>query len=161
MTEQPARRLPRVRLAVPVALLLATSHSIQPGPVAGIGASTGSVAGSVRASPLLVTLGLSAGTAPVGRTIRAEAVVTNMGPAPLRALTVELRADRTGLAIRAPIVQVAQLKPGRSTTISWSVCGRAAGSYVLLAHVTAGGDSIDSAARLLEVVPSTRKGSCP
>ena len=120
------------------------------------GAGSGSVTGHVRASPLTITLTTSANATPTGGTIKAEARLSNLGTTTLRSISVELRADRTGLSIKGAVVTIAQLKPGKVATVSWSVCGASAGSYVLLARATEAGGSVDSGARLLSVVPSRK-----
>jgi hypothetical protein len=43
------------------------------------------------------------------------------------------------------------LKPGKSTTVSWNLCGRVAGTYVVLARGETGGVFVDSPARLLTI----------
>jgi CARDB protein len=145
------RRLPRLAAIGLAALLLA------PGIAAG--ASGGSVRGRVFASPLFVTLSLSPGSAQVGQPIKAEATVSNLGKQAISSIRLELRADRAGLAIRDAIAEVNNLKAGKSATVTWSVCGRTVGSYVLLVRATAGGVSIDSPARVLAIVAGGKK-SC-
>jgi len=119
----------------------------------------GFVIGSVRVFPLVIELSLGASSIGLGHTTRVEASVTNVGPATVQSIVVELRADPAGLAVRNDVVRIAQLKRGRSTTVSWSVCGAAIGTYVVLARVSAAGASIDSVAQLLSVTPGRRR--CP
>ncbi len=52
---------------------------------------------------------------------------------------------------------MAQIKAGKNAVVSWSVCGRLPGTYVLLARVTLDGASIDSPARLLTITPGGKK----
>jgi hypothetical protein len=148
---------PRRLAALLAALAVAAPMLVHAGPVTG---AEGHVGAQVRASPIVVTFTLSAASAQVGQTIKAEASIANIGSATLRNVAVELRADRTGLSFKNPIVTIAQLKAGKSTTVGWSVCGRLAGSYLVLARVTESGQPIDSPARLLTVSPGGRR-SCP
>lgn len=147
MTRGPLATRERVLL-----LALALAMAL-PGSVAGAGGSggSGSVGGHVRASPILVTLSLWAASAPLGQSVRVEARVLNLGKTTLRSIAVELRADGSGLVIARPATEIGQLKAGRAAIVSWSVCGSAAGSYVLLARVTVDGLAIDSAARILTI----------
>ena len=117
----------------------------------------GAVTGHVRASPLVVTLDLSATTAPVGQVVQARASVTNLASSLVRDITVELRADPLGLRVTKPIVKVAQLKAGKSMALSWSICGLAPGAYVVLVRTTESGASFDSAARVLTITPRAKK----
>jgi hypothetical protein len=146
-------RLRFVTLAIVVVLAL-------PGTVAGTSGAAGRVTGRVVASPLGVTLQLALESVRVGQLVKAEARITNVGAVTLRGIAVEIRADRAGLAIRTPTVEVASLKPGRSTTVTWSVCGRVEGSYVLLARVTHDVVQLESEARLLSVTAGGRR-ACP
>ena len=138
--------------ALATALLLAA-----PGPTA---AGSASIAAHVRASPLGVALELSASIVTTGQSIKATAKVTNNGVTTVKSIQVELRGDPVGLAFRAGNVSIGQLKPGKSALATWSVCGRSAGAYVLLARVTFEGVSIDSPARMFLVQGGGRK-TCP
>jgi len=129
-------------------------------PAFAAAASGRGVTGRVFATPQLVTITLSAGSVQVGVATRAEATVQNLGASPLNSIKVELRADHAGLVIGDPIRDVNSLKGGKSATLSWTVCGKAAGSYVLLARVTANGIAVDSLARVLVVVSGGKK-ACP
>jgi len=153
MTHERDASLGRVRF---VALALAVALAA-PGATIGGGGSSAAIDGSVRVSPLLVTLVLSASTAKLGETVKAEARVTNLGTSTLKGIGLELRADRVGLAIHRPFADVSQLKPGKSTAVSWTVCSRSAGSYVLLVRASIGGLAMDSPAQLLQILPSSRK----
>ena len=129
-------------------------------PMTGLVDATGAgVDGLVRASPISITFILAAAEAQVGQVTKAEARVTNLGAATLHDVAVELRVDQSGLSIRRALVQVASIKPGRSTTVSWQVCGVVAGSYVLLVRAIESGESVDSQARLLTVRAGGRR-SC-
>lgn len=120
----------------------------------------GAVSGVVRANPLVVTLELSTTTAAVGQAIQARATVSNLGPTTIRGIRVELRVDPSGLRLVKAAIDLAQLKAGKSSTVTWAVCGRVVGSYVLLARATAGGASIDSQAQVLTISSGGRK-TCP
>lgn len=129
-------------------------------PLTGLVDATGAgVDGRVRASPISITFTLAAAEAQVGQVTKAEARVTNLGPTTLRNLAVELRVDQSGLSIRRALLQLTSIKPGRSTTVSWQVCGVVVGSYVLLVRAIESGESVDSQARLLTVRAGGRR-SC-
>ena len=122
-----------------------------------LAAAGGPITGHVRVSPLVVRLDLSATTAPVGQAVGARATVTNVGSSLVRDIQVELRADPVGLRVTKPIVKIAQLKAGKSTVVSWSICGAVPGSYVVLVRTTESGASIDSAGRVLTITPGAKK----
>jgi hypothetical protein len=148
-------------LVAAVVAILAGGAALTPSPAVGVDPASGVVVGTVRVNPAIVTLSLSAGTARLGQSIKADVRVTNDGADTLRSVTVELRADRAGLAIRDTLAQVSQIKPGKSVTVSWAVCGRVVGLYVLVARVVVGAASVDSGARLLEITTNARKATCP
>ena len=155
MNPRRARRRHLHRLVTIAAALAIASPALMGADRAA--ASDGSVTGHVHAFPIVAAFTLTTSSIQVGQTVKAEARITNIGTATLRGITVEIRADRAGLAVKAPLVQIGSLKPGKSTTVTWSVCGRTAGSYVLLVHVTQAGTSIDSVARLLLVTPGGKR----
>jgi uncharacterized membrane protein len=120
---------------------------------------SGSIAGHVEVSPLLVTLTMSAGESVVGRPIRADVVVMNAGPAQVSNIIVELRSASDGLRIKKSTRQtISKLKPGQGSSVSYTVCGRTPGNYVLLARATLNGLSVDSPARLLTIAPGNERG---
>ena len=126
----------------------------------GIRADTASVTATVQVGAVLISLDLSASEATLGHPIRARATVTNVGDATLSDIAVELRSDADGIRIRGAEGQViARLRAGRHETLSWTLCGRQVGSYVLLARVTVGGLSLDSEARVVSVL-SDKAGKC-
>jgi hypothetical protein len=120
-------------------------------------AGGGSISSQVHAFALLVSLDLSAASATVGQTVQARATVSNVGKTLVKKVTVELRFDPVGLRIGKATIDIAQIKPGKSAVVSWSVCGRVVGTYVLLARVTLDGTSIDSPARLLTITSGGKK----
>jgi hypothetical protein len=124
---------------------------------AAAGADAGVIAGRVRASPLVVTLELSSASAITGRSAQASATVTNIAGATIRSIVVALRADSTDVRIGKGSIAISQLKGGKSATVSWTVCGRTPGTYVLLARVTADTWSVDSDARILTILPGGKK----
>lgn len=121
------------------------------------GADSGAVEARVVVSPLGVGLELRAGSVRVGETVRADARIDNLSSATLAGIVVVLRADPNGLSIKAPTVAIGQLRPGKSKSVAWTICGAIPGSYVLLARVSLAGQSIDSPARVLTVLPGGRK----
>jgi hypothetical protein len=123
-------------------------------------AGDGSVSSHVHVSPLLVSLDLSATRAQAGQAVQAKATVSNIGTTLVKGVTVELRFDAAGLRVSKATEKVAQIKAGKNAVVSWSICGRLPGIYVLLARVTFDGASIDSPARLLTITPGGKK-PCP
>jgi hypothetical protein len=149
MSRRPARLLPLV-VAMGVSLLA-------PGLIRADG--TLSVSGSVSVSSIVVTLTLSATEIVVGKTVRADAIVQNVSPVRISNVVVELRAPSEGLRIKSATTQtISKLKPGASADVSYAVCGLDAGAYLLLARATVDGQTIESAARLLIVLPGTGRG---
>ena len=141
------------------AVVLAVSLAMAlPSPAVGTDGD-GAVEATVRASPLLVTFTVASDSIQVGQSVKAEARITNIGATTVSGFTVELRADPAGLSTKSALHQVGPLKPGKAATIRWQVCGRSAGSYVVLALVTEEGHPMDGAARMLTVRAGGRK-SC-
>jgi hypothetical protein len=67
-------------------------------------------------------------------------------------VVVELRFDPVGVVVKSITGKTTfTLKPGKATTVTWNLCGRAAGTYVLLARAQTGGAFVDSPARLLTI----------
>jgi hypothetical protein len=124
-----------------------------------LAADGGSISFHMRASPLLIALDLPA-AAQVGQAVKAQATVSNVSKSPVTKVTVEIRFDPVGLRINKTTTEITQIKAGKSATVSWSVCGRLPGTYVLLARVRLDGVSIDSSARLLRIVAGGKK-PCP
>jgi hypothetical protein len=56
--------------------------------------------------------------------------------------------------------RIAQVLPAQTTTLSWSICARTAGSYVLLADATLDGATVDSPARIVTVLASDKPSPC-
>ncbi|HET9851792.1 MAG TPA: CARDB domain-containing protein, partial [Candidatus Limnocylindrales bacterium] len=149
----PTRR--RRRLGAPllaVLLALVTAGSLQ-------AESSASIEATVQVAALDVHLALSASSARVGDKIRADAKVTNLGSARLATIVIELRVDTTGLGIKGNgNTTVTKLGPGRSATVSWSICALQPGNYVIQARALVAGVAVDSQARLLAVTGVRRKG---
>jgi hypothetical protein len=124
---------------------------------AALASDEASLAGRVQVSPIVVSLGLSATTALTGQTVKAQATASNVGAATIRPIVIELRVDPAGVQASKGPLQISQLKAGKSSTVSWSVCGQVPGSYVVLARATFDGVSIDSGAVLLTVAAGGRK----
>ena len=142
-------------VAAALAIVLATA----PATVA-LAASSGSVRGAVRIVPITVALALDPPSAAVGAPVKARATVTNVAASGTASFTLELRIPATGVLIKGGGVAGAiVLKAGKSTTVTWNVCGSAVGSYVLLARAAVVGTHVDSPARLLTVTANPR-GRC-
>ena len=142
-------RLPALALAAALAITTAGSTS----------AESASISASVNVLAIRVELSLSAGEARVGDKVRAAATVSNDGPARLSSITVELRSDAAGVRVQGSREAViARLQPGRSATVTWTICALQPGNYLLLARATINGASADSPARLLSVAGERRRG---
>jgi hypothetical protein len=118
------------------------------------------VTASVRVSPITVALDLSASTVRVGQAVTARVIAINVSSQTVRSVTLGLRFERAGLALRgATSSRLTQLKAGRAGEVSFKLCGAAVGSYLVLAQADVGGSTIESPARLL-VVTDGRHTKC-
>lgn len=144
---RPTTRGRRIRAgAAALAVVLAIG---MPG---SLDADSASIQASVRVSPITVRLEISAAQLRAGDTTRALATVTNLGPVKLSSVRVELRVDTAGVHVRGDAVStISKLQPGHSATVSWTICAVEQGNFVVLAHATVEGGSVDSPARLLSV----------
>lgn len=123
------------------------------------GAPTGTVGGHVLVSPLAISLTISPTTVQVGELATARATVTNLGPAAVGGISVRLRLA-PGLTVRGRQRQfIRRLASGAAGSVSWSLCGRAPGAYLVFAEATLGTLVVDSPTRLLTVTPGG--GRCP
>jgi hypothetical protein len=139
---------------VPLVSILLVAGSI-PGPVRG--ASEDAVTGTVLVASLQLTLELSSSTVATGESVLARARVTNLGGASLRGIVVTLRLDPDGLLVKRPASKkVPQLAPGKTSIVSWSLCGRRPGILVILAQATVGGVTVESPARVLTITAGHR-----
>lgn len=140
-------------LAVSLALLLAA----WPAAVAA-DSHEGSVTATVQISGVVVVLELATNQVTVGQSVKAEAFVTNLGADTVRRVTVELRFDEADLGVRGGTSKsISNLRAGATNSVSWNVCGRVPGAYILLATATVGDISIDSDGRLLTVTEGGRR----
>jgi hypothetical protein len=147
---------PRRLVAGVVAMILAFGS-----PGAVIADPGAAVRAEVTVHPLTVVLTVSPSQAAVGKRVQVEASVLNRGPVRVSGISVELRAASDGLAVRTALTQtIGHLRPAQRASVAWTVCGRVAGTYVLLARATVAGAAVESPARLLTIV-SDRKGRCP
>jgi hypothetical protein len=131
--------------------------------IAGVASPTrssdsGQVSASVVVNPLALLLDLSRTSVTTGQKLQATATVTNVSRIRLSNVAVELRVDTSGIVVKGTTKVVSQLGAGKSTGVSWQICATAPGAYLVLARASAGGVSIDSAARLLAVTRG--KGGC-
>jgi uncharacterized membrane protein len=139
-------------LIAALALLLSTS------PLAVAGEAEGSVTATVRISGVTVVLEMAAASITVGQAVKAEAFVTNLGADTVRRVTVELRFDESGLSVRGGTSKsISNLRAGVTSSVSWNICGRSPGAYLVLVTATADDIAIDSEARLLVVNPGGRR----
>jgi hypothetical protein len=142
-----ASLLRATRLAV---WLLALALTV-PVPVAR-GSNGASVQARVEISPLVVELSLSVDHARVGERVQARATVANLGDVDLQRVTVALRVDHDGIVLQNREQQtLPKLMSNKSGSVMWSLCGRQAGTYVVLASATLGDVSVDSEALLLTI----------
>jgi len=144
------------------AVVLATAVSmVASGAVAAAvdGASTGTLDGRVLMSPITLTLEVTPASLAVGQVAAATVSLVNLGPVAISRIAVRLR-NATGLAVRGRQPQwIRLLAVGGSGSLSWSLCGRAPGSYLVFAEATLGAIVVDSPARLVTVRPGP--GRCP
>ena len=136
-----------MRRAVALALVVVVAWV----PIA-LAASSGSVRGAVRIVPITVGLVVEPSSALTGVAVHAKATVVNASGSVTAAVRVELRIDRAGVVVKSETGKTSfTLKPGKSTSVSWNLCGRAAGTYVVLARAETDGVFVDSPARLLTI----------
>ncbi|MCI0582792.1 MAG: hypothetical protein L0227_07845 [Chloroflexi bacterium] len=144
-----ARRIGRITVILVVALGAAPL---------GVAADDSAVSVVVRASPLSIAFDISSASVLVGRTFQAKATVTNDSPETVRDVAVELRLDPAGLSVRKGSQRtISQLRGGKSSSVSWSICATAPGAYVLLAQVTVDGATIESTARIVSVTGASQR----
>lgn len=151
-----AHRRPRVALSAVMAVLLAATTA------GATTAESASITASVQVASVVISvqLLLSAGTARVGDTVKATALVANLGTARASKVLVSLRVDSAGIRVKGTDpVTISGLQPGHPKSVTWSVCALQAGNYLLLARVTVDGASVDSPAVLLSVT-GQRKKAC-
>jgi hypothetical protein len=121
-------------------------------------AGGGSISASVVANPLAVTLAVSPVQVVVGGGATATATVRNLGSLQLTGVEVTLRAD-PGLALGGGATRSLGTLAGlASGTVSFPICGLAAGNYLLVASATTGVFTSESAAQLLQVTAGS--GQC-
>jgi len=125
-----------------------------------VAADNATVGATVTVAPIVIELSLSAPQATVGDRVQARATVTNLGPSAVGPIDLTLRADSGGVRIQGDATKTnRKLAPGKEWSVSWTVCGRQAGSFVLLATARLGQVSIDSVAHVLTITPRPGK-SC-
>jgi hypothetical protein len=148
------------RVHVPAALMRAIVLAVScalPTTGAAQAATEGSVTGRVLISPVAIDLVITPSTAQVGTSVIAAATLRNLGSVALSKISVRLRAP-SGLAIQPSGARSVQgFAPGTSTALSWSVCGRRPGSYLVFAEASYSGTVVDSPARLLTVTAGSGK----
>ncbi|HEX5013494.1 MAG TPA: hypothetical protein VFV72_04970 [Candidatus Limnocylindrales bacterium] len=107
---------------------------------------------TVTVAPIVVTVSISATQAAVGERVQARATVTNLGPSAVGPIELTLRANSDGIRIQGDALKTTRrLAAGKEWGVSWNVCGRVAGAFVLLATARLGQASIDSEAHVLTV----------
>ena len=142
MSEARAKRL---------AVALLSTVLVAPSPA--VAGGTGSVRASVTVHGLAVTLELSKQTAFVDQPVQARVTITNLGPDVLGPVSIELRFDPGGIALRGPDRKtIPAIEPENVAAVAWTIRGRVPGSYLILAQAAVGGVIVESAGRLLTIV---------
>jgi subtilase family serine protease len=109
--------------------------------------------------PLEISLELSTMDARVGDAVKARATITNAGQTRISNVTAELHVDISVVDVRGGLVAtISRLQPGRTATVSWTLCASATGNFLVLARATVDGASVESEARLLTVEGQRRRG---
>ena len=126
---------------------------------AGAQAATGdSVTAHVLMSPVALDLTITPSTAKAGAWVGALVTVRNIGPAGLARVAVRLRAP-TGLVLRpASARSIRRLAAGSTKALSWALCGRAPGAYLVFAEASFDGIIVVSATRLVSITAGS--GAC-
>jgi hypothetical protein len=127
------------------------------------GASEGPLDGRVLMSPLAISLEIAPSTVRPGELAGGRVTVTNLGPIALSRISIRLRFPSELLLRGRQPLSVRRLASGASASVTWLLCGRTPGSYLVFAEATFGSTFgslvVDSPARLLAVRPGT--GRCP
>ena len=156
------------RPATPFATGLVSLAMIMVTVMAGEGSAAQDVRVVATAEPLAGPLEIELRpTAPVspGKWTTVTAVIENNTGVPLTDLAAYLHADTTGLELRdGPVVDVRDLKPGKTTRARWRVRAHTPGSYVMIASIeglTPGQHLLEaeSDGQILQVVPKRRRRS--
>jgi hypothetical protein len=130
-----------VAIVVAVAMLASVARA----------AGTANVSLSVIPNPLAVSLALDLPEAGVGEPRVATATVQNLGAAGLSGVTLSLRVDPIGVALRGGPSAPLFISGHSSVTATWNICGSSPGSYLLIASATVGAFRAESAAQLFQV----------
>ncbi|MBI2780295.1 MAG: hypothetical protein HYX55_00675 [Chloroflexi bacterium] len=152
----------RRRLAIPGPLVVLTALLLATATAGSVNAESASITASVQVASVVVSVSLtvSSGSIRIGDTAKAVATVANVGTARATKVLVSLRVDAAGLRVKgSDPVTITRLQPGRSKSVTWSVCGLQPGTYVLLARAIVDGGSVDSPAVLVSVI-GQRKKTC-
>lgn len=122
-------------------------------------AESASIEATVRVMPLAISLDLSTSQARVGDSVRARAIVTNLGSARVSNVVVELRVDASAVSVRGGLAStVPRIQAGHAASISWNLCAIRTGNVLILARATLDGVSIESPARLLTISGQRNRG---
>jgi hypothetical protein len=148
------RRRPVRGLVAVFGIAVALGPTIAP----ALAGPDGTVTGRVLVASLRLTLDLSSSTVSTGEQLLARSRLTNLGAAGLKGIVVTLRLDPDGLLVKRPASKtLQQLAPGRTATVSWSICGRRPGILIVLAQATVGGVTVESPARVLTIVDGGKR----
>ena len=143
-------RRPRVLATVVAALAISGAAS----------AAGATVFGTVTPNPLEISsLIVTPERIDVGGRATATAQVRNLGTDTLNDVAATLAFDPVGLAVDgAATKQIGSLPGGGTTSVSWRLCGVAAGTYVVVAQAATGRFTAESSGRLITVEDT--EGTC-
>lgn len=117
---------------------------------------SGSITGRVLANPLSVTIDVPADPKRRGRTFRIGADVANAGAAVLDNVVVTLVRDPGIRLDPKPSQTISRIPARESRRVVWSACSNKPGDYVVLARAATGQFVAESAAELVQILPSNR-----
>jgi hypothetical protein len=124
------------------------------------GAASGGVEGRVLVNPLSVVLRGPPDPVRAGRDFRLRAEVTNAGSTTFSNVPVTLVAP-AALTLREPATQtIPRIRQSDTRRAHWNACTTTVGNYVLVARVTVGPFTAESAAQVVQVVAANRPPSC-
>jgi hypothetical protein len=145
--------------AKPLAVAVLSTLLAVPSP--SVAGGTGSVHASVTVQGLAAALELSKQTAVVDQPVQARVTITNLGPDVLGPVSIELRFDPGGIALRGPARKtIPAIEAEGRAVVAWTIRGRQPGSYLILAQAAADGVTVESAGRLLTIVEAGARPDC-
>ena len=117
---------------------------------------SGSILGTVAASPLAVEVTRPDEPLRRGRWFRVVARVANGGPVRLEDVSVRLVRPQQ-LRLAGPATQtIARIPARESRRVDWEMCSNTPGSYIVLARAQAGSFGAESPGAVVQILPSNR-----